>query len=175
MKSIVLVGCTVIAAASPAFAQTNPLSTAAKQSLQLVEGNIVKAAEQMPEAEYAFKPVDTVRNFGAILGHIANANFMICSAASGAVNPMKETDIEKTKTTKADLQKALAESFTFCEAQFDAVTDAKATEAADFFGRKMPRLNVLQFNTAHDFEHYGNLATYMRIKGHVPPSSQGGM
>jgi uncharacterized damage-inducible protein DinB len=32
---------------------------------------------------------------------------------------------------------------------------------------------VLQFNTAHDFEHYGNLVTYMRIKGIVPPSSEG--
>jgi hypothetical protein len=28
-------------------------------------------------------------------------------------------------------------------------------------------------NTAHDFEHYGNLVTYMRIKGIVPPSSEG--
>ena len=45
----------------------------------------------------------------------------------------------------------------------------------DLFGRKQPRLNALQFNTAHDFEHYGNLVTYMRMKGLVPPSSQGGM
>jgi uncharacterized damage-inducible protein DinB len=175
MKILILASCTVIAAASPAFAQPNPLSSAAKMSLQMVKGNIVKAADQMPEADYAFKPVDTVRSFGAIIGHIANANYMLCSAASGAANPMKETDIEKTKTTKADLQKALADSFTYCDAQFDAVPDAKATEVAEFFGRKMPRLNILQFNTAHDFEHYGNIVTYMRIKGMVPPSSQGGM
>ena len=135
----------------------------------------MKSAEQVAEADYAFKPVDTVRSFGAILGHIANANFMICSMGSGAANPMKDTDIEKTKTTKADLQKALAESFAFCEAQFDAMTDAKAAEMTDFFGGKQPRLNVLQFNIAHDMEHYGNLVTYMRIKGLVPPSSQGGM
>ena len=88
---------------------------------------------------------------------------------------MKDTDIEKTKTTKADLQKALADSFAFCEAQFDAMTDAKAAEMTDFFRGKQPRLNVLQFNIAHDFEHYGNLVTYLRIKGLVPPSSQGQM
>ena len=176
MKIVILAACTVIALSSPALAQTSPFASSAKGVLGFVKGNIVKSAEQVPEADYAFKPVDTVRSFGAILGHIANANFAICSMGSGAANPMKDTDIEKTKTTKADLQKALAESFAFCEAQFDAITDAKAAEMVDFFGgQKLPRLNVLQFNIAHDMEHYGNLVTYMRIKGLVPPSSQGGM
>jgi hypothetical protein len=27
-------------------------------------------------------------------------------------------------------------------------------------------------NAAHDWEHYGNIVTYLRIKGMVPPSSQ---
>jgi uncharacterized damage-inducible protein DinB len=175
MKIVVLATCTVIAAASPALAQPSPYAASAKQVLLLAKSNIMKSAEMVAEADYAFKPVDTVRNFGAILGHVANANFMICSMGSGAANPMKDTDIEKTKTTKADLQKALAESFAFCEAQFDAMTDAKAAEMVDFFRGKQPRLNVLQFNIAHDFEHYGNLVTYMRMKGLVPPSSQGGM
>jgi uncharacterized damage-inducible protein DinB len=175
MKIVILAVCSVIAASTPALAQTSPLASSAKQVLGLAKTNIMKSAEQVSEADYAFKPVDTVRNFGAILGHIANANFMICSMGSGAANPMKDTDIEKTKTTKADLQKALAESFAFCEAQFDAMTDAKATEMVDFFRGKQPRQNVLWFNIAHDMEHYGNLVTYMRMKGLVPPSSQGGM
>ena len=56
------------------------------------------------------------------------------------------------------------------------MTEAKAGEMVDFFrGSKLQRLNVLQFNIAHDMEHYGNLVTYLRIKGLVPPSSQGGM
>jgi uncharacterized damage-inducible protein DinB len=175
MKIVILAACTVIAVSSPALAQTSPFAAPAKQVLLLAKGNIMKSAEQVSEADYAFKPVETVRSFGAILGHIANANFMICSMGSGAANPMKDTDIEKTKTTKADLQKALADSFTFCEAQFDAMTDAKAAEMVDFFRGKQPRLNILQFNIAHDMEHYGNLVTYMRMKGLVPPSSQGGM
>ena len=175
MKSIILAACTVIAVSSPALAQPSPYAAAAKPILGMVKDNITKSAEQMKEEDYAFKPVDSVRSFGAILGHIANANFMICSMASGAENPMKGTDIEKTKTAKADLQKALAESFAFCDAQFDAMTEAKAAEMTDFFRGKQPRLNILQFNIAHDMEHYGNLVTYMRIKGLVPPSSQGGM
>src|SRR4029450_2981463 len=142
MKIAILAACTVIAASTPALAQTSPLASSAKGVLGFVKGNIVKSAEQVPEADYAFKPVDTVRTFGAILCHIANANFAICSMASGAANPMKDTDIEKTKTAKADLQKALADSFAFCEAQFDAMTDAKAAEMVDFFQGKQPRFNV---------------------------------
>jgi uncharacterized damage-inducible protein DinB len=30
----------------------------------------------------------------------------------------------------------------------------------------------LTFNVAHNFEHYGNIVTYMRLKGLVPPSSE---
>jgi uncharacterized damage-inducible protein DinB len=159
---------------SPALAQ-DPQVASAKQVLQLIKGNVVKSAEQMSEENYAFKPTPEVRSFGQIIGHIANANYMICSRATGADSPSKE-DIEKTKSSKADLSKAVADSFAFCEAQFDGLDGAKAAEMIDFFGgMKLTRLAVLQFTTAHDFEHYGNLVTYMRIKGMVPPSSQGGM
>jgi hypothetical protein len=41
-----------------------------------------------------------------------------------------------------------------------------------FFGRNRSRLGVLAFNVSHDYEHYGNLVTYMRIKGIIPPSSE---
>jgi uncharacterized damage-inducible protein DinB len=174
MRLAAMLCITVLAGASPALAQDNPYSAAAKQTLGLIKGNVVKAAEQMSEENYAFKPTADVRSFGQLIGHIANANFMICSRASGAANP-NTGDIEKTKTAKADLTKALADSFAFCEAQFDAMTAATGAEVIDLFGMKMPRLNALQFNTAHDFEHYGNIVTYMRLKGMVPPSSQRGM
>jgi uncharacterized damage-inducible protein DinB len=31
---------------------------------------------------------------------------------------------------------------------------------------------VLATNAWHDNEHYGNIVTYMRLRGMVPPSSQ---
>jgi len=40
------------------------------------------------------------------------------------------------------------------------------------FGRERSRLAALYLNTGHTNEHYGNLVTYMRIKGLVPPSSE---
>jgi uncharacterized damage-inducible protein DinB len=142
-----------------------------KGTFDLAKGNILKAAAQVPEDMYSFKPTPDVRSMGALFGHIADANFMICSAASGEKPTM--TGIEKSKTTKKELAEALEASFKFCESAFSGLTGARANETVKFF---LPgahtRLGILAFNNAHDFEHYGNIVTYMRLKGMVPPSSQ---
>jgi len=31
---------------------------------------------------------------------------------------------------------------------------------------------VLAFHVGHAFEHYGNIVTYLRLKGIVPPTSE---
>ena len=151
-------------------APTDPTIASARATLDLVKGYITKAAEQVPEEMYAFKPTPDVRSMGQLFGHIADANFQICSAATGKTPDMQ--GIEKSKTTKADLKAALDASFKFCEAGFDALTAASGAETVKFF---LPgthtRLGVMTFNSAHLFEHYGNLVTYMRLKGLVPPSS----
>jgi uncharacterized damage-inducible protein DinB len=167
--------CSLVAAlalAAPAAAQTpaDPLTAATRSTFEMIKGNITKSADKVPEEHYSFKPSPDVRSFGQILGHIADANYMICGAAGGSAGP--KDSIEKTKTSKADLQKALAESFAACDAAYSGMTDAKGTTMVKFFGREQPQIAVLAFNTAHDFEHYGNLVTYMRIKGIVPPSSE---
>lgn len=171
MRAAFCVCALVAGLAAPAAAQENPLTQGARDTMTMVRTNLVKSAEQMPEEHYAFKPTPEVRSFGELLGHVANANYMICSMATGAENPNK-ANIEKTVTAKADLRKALDESFAFCDAQAAAMTDEKGRETVQLFGRQMPRLSVLHFNNAHDMEHYGNIVTYMRMKGLVPPSSQ---
>jgi len=155
-------------------APADPMTAAARQQLSMVRNYIVKSAEKVPEDQFGFQPTPEVRSFGALLGHIANANYMICSRAAGEPSPSQE-NIEKTKTSKADLVKALNDAFAYCDGVFGKMTDKSGTEAIDFFGGKQPRLSVLAFNTAHNFEHYGNLVTYMRLKGIVPPSSEGRM
>ena len=60
------------------------------------EGLHHKAAEKMPEANYAFKPTKDVRSFGQLIGHIADASCS-CSAVTGDKPPMGGFDgpIEK--------------------------------------------------------------------------------
>ena len=52
------------------------------------------------------------------------------------------------------------------------MTDASAAQMVKFFDHDAPKLGVLTVNNMHDLEHYGNLVTYMRMKGIVPPSSE---
>jgi hypothetical protein len=52
------------------------------------------------------------------------------------------------------------------------LTDASASQKVNVFGRDMPKLGVLNVNTIHCSEHYGNLITYMRLKNIVPPTSE---
>lgn len=157
--------------AAPVFAQaqSNPMSADLKSTWSQIKGNIAKSAEKMPEENYAFKPVPEVRSYGQLIAHIADANYMICGAAKGE---QKSMGVEKSKTAKADLIAALADSAAYCDAVYDALTDASAAETVRMFGRERTRMAALQMNVAHDFEHYGNLVTYLRMKGLVPPSSE---
>jgi len=136
-----------------------------------VRGWIMQAAEAMPEDQYSFKPTPEVRSFGEILGHLANAQYNFCAAPRKMASPNK-TDIEKTATTKAALVVALKAAFEFCDSAYE-IADAGLTEMVKSGQREVAAGYGLTFNVAHNFEHYGNLVTYMRLKGMVPPSSQG--
>jgi uncharacterized damage-inducible protein DinB len=174
--SLFALGCLIVSI--PAFAQgggaaatASPLTKGDRGAYEMVKGYIAKAAEQVPESLYGFKATPDVRSFGQLVAHVADSNYMICSAAAAEKAP--GGDIEKTKTAKADLGKALAASFAYCDTVWSATTDASGGKPVKMpFGPEMPRLSALSFNTAHDFEHYGNIVTYMRLNKMVPPSSQ---
>jgi len=127
--------------------------------------------DKVSEADYAFQPTKDVRTFGQILAHTANSQFSLCAGAKGEPNPNKD-DFEKSSTTKAAIVKALADSFAYCDTIYLALTDAKALELIKVGQNDVPRAGRLISNIAHDNEHYGNLVTYMRIKGYVPPSTE---
>ncbi len=152
------------AGSAQAVAALNPL-------YQSIKGNIIKSAEMMPETNYSFKPTPEVRSFGQLVGHMANANFAICATAKGEKSPGMQ-DFEKV-TDKAALVKAVQDAFAYCDGAFK-MDDAAFAPMTELFGMKMSRLSFLILNVTHDNEHYGNMVTYFRLKGMVPPSSQGG-
>lgn len=148
----------------------NPISASEKGFYSLVSGEVIAAAEKMPEENYSFKPTPEVRSFGQIVGHVADAQYGMCSTALGEPNPAK--GIEKTKTSKADLVSALKEAVAYCNKAYDGMTDAKGAEMVKMMNYSVAKLAVLSVNTAHTDEHYGNMVTYLRLKGIVPPSSE---
>jgi uncharacterized damage-inducible protein DinB len=163
----------VLVAVWPAWAQTpaaNPFTAVVRGSWDGVKKNVAASAAALPEADYGFKPVPTVRTFGQILGHLVNEHYAMCSGVKGEKNPFEKTDYEKT-ASKAELVAALSASIAYCDAVYAAMTDGAAFGTLELFGQKYSKLGVLQLNATHDSEHYGNLMTYLRMKGIVPPSS----
>lgn len=171
MRNIVAASCLSILAASHVLAQSapNPFTGMVTTSWQSLKKNLAASAALLPEADYVFKPTPQVRSFGQIIGHLANDHYLMCSAAKGEKNP-SSTDFEKT-TGKAELAKALAASMAYCDSVYASMTDAAATQPIEAFGQKFTRLGMLNLNVTHGSEHYGNLVTYLRMKGIVPPSS----
>ena len=157
-------------AQAPATTAANPITQSEKGLYLFLSNNVVRAAEKMPEENYSFKPTPDVRSFGQLVGHVADANYMFCALASGEANPAK--NIEKTKTTKADLVAAVKDAVAYCGKTFDGMSDTKGSETVKFMSFNLARLSMLSLNTAHTDEHYGNMVTYFRIKGIVPPSSE---
>lgn len=157
------------AAAAP---QADPLSAYTRFTFGTLKGVLLRSAEKMPEEKYGFKPVDTVRSYGQIIGHIADSQYTFCAVALGEKRP--ELKVEQTKTSKGDLVAALKDALAYCDRAFDGMTDASATQMVKLFGRDTPKLGVLNVHFAHSMEHYGNLVTYLRMNGIVPPTSEPG-
>jgi uncharacterized damage-inducible protein DinB len=170
MKRILTALLTLCAVPAAAQANANPAMGSVKPLWEQTTRYVLAAAEQMPEAEYGFKPTPEVRSFGQLVGHVANAQRMICSAAMGE-SAQGGQDAEEI-TEKAALIEALRASNAVCERAYGQ-SDQSALEMVRLFGQERTRLSALILNAAHNFEHYGNIVTYMRIKGMVPPSSQG--
>ena len=151
------------------------LAGGAKAMHAAIRRNLAEAADYMPADEYAFRPTPQVRTFGQIIGHVVDANFFFCSQVAGEKSPAT-ADYEQI-TDKAALVKALNDSLVYCDLVYAATTDAnfvQPLQIANVVGTgstNTVRGAVLMYNIAHNNEHYGNLAVYMRMKGHVPPST----
>ena len=157
-------------AQAAAEAPANPITNSEKGVYGYISGEVIAAAQKMPEENYSFRPTPEVRTFGQLVGHVADAQYGLCAEAIGEPNPKK--DIEKTKTSKADLIASLKDAVDFCNKAYTGMTDAQGGQMVKFMGYNMAKLTLLSVNTAHTDEHYGNMVTYLRIKGIVPPSSE---
>jgi uncharacterized damage-inducible protein DinB len=144
------------------------LNADAKAGWNSISKNIVASAEKMPDDSFAFRPAPSVRSFGELIGHVTDANYLFCSALNS--NKKSAPDAEHKLKSKSELVNALKESVAYCSTAFEQVSDPAAP--VKIFGGEKASLTVMYMNVAHANEHYGNIVTYLRMKGIVPPSSE---
>jgi uncharacterized damage-inducible protein DinB len=115
---------------------------------------VTRAAEMVPAERYAYKPTASVRTFGQLVAHIADSYAFYCARAAGR-NVEWSDALEKGGTDKATLTPKLKQATDACTAAY-----AGTGHPGQLIG-----------NIGHTSLHYGNIITYMRMMGLVPPSS----
>lgn len=164
MKSSVV----LLALTFAAFGQ-GPLTETVMARYLSAKQNLIKSAEAMPEDAYGFKPTAAQRPFSGWIGHVAMANYNFCSAIKGEKAP--DTSTLHEMTTKSDLVAAIKKSFEYCDGALQGMTDQKAMVAATVNGKQSYAVQPLIGLVASSNEHYGNIVSYLRLKGVTPPSS----
>jgi uncharacterized damage-inducible protein DinB len=166
-----------LAAQSPTSAQPRPPQTFPaflQAQYASLKRYIIGSAEKMPAEHFPFRPAAEVMTYAGLLGHIIDVQYGFCNAVKGGTNPAADKALDQL-TDKAALVAAVKESFAYCDDAFAMLTNENALEMLAMGTapnqRQVARANQLIMVIAHGNEHYGNLVTYMRINGIVPPSS----
>lgn len=181
MKHGILMLVALLAFASSARAQEPPadalLAPYLQRSYAALSRDLVAAVAMMPEPDLRFRPAGTVkevRTFGEIVAHLVLVNAFVCAMGDGKPKSNMPVDTALAHD-KARLVALLDETNTRCTAYLATLTDTALTQiiTSGTPPRTMRavRGNSIVFAIAHSNEHYGNLVTYLRAKGLVPPAA----
>jgi uncharacterized damage-inducible protein DinB len=150
------------------------------KSVSGVEGEVVPAAEAMPEDKYSYVPstgeFKGVRNFGQQMKHIAAVNYIIAAAILGEKPPVdtgEENGPDSVKS-KADIVKFLKDSYAYANKAVASTNEKNAVEPikSPFGNGTTTRLRMSVLIVGHSFDHYGQIVEYLRLNGIVPPASR---
>lgn len=153
-------------------------------ALSAFETQFVGLAKAMPADKYSFAPSAAifapsqrtdylspdnkgVRNFGQMVAHVAQANYFYGGMVSGT-KPDVDVKAIGSLTDKDQIIAALEKSFAFVHQAVGTLTTANAFESVR---GSQTRASLAGGVIAHGFDHYGQLAEYLRMNGIVPPAS----
>ena len=129
-------------------------AAAARDYFTQVSRWVTAAANLVPADKYGYKPVASVRTFGQMIGHIVDGYDYYCGRVAGRNVEWSDSN-EKGPADKTTLLSRLERAVAACDAVYAAS------------GSIAPLIE----NISHTNLHYGNLVTYIRMLGLVPPSS----
>ena len=151
------------------------MATFLQNQYATLKRNLTGAAEKMSAEYFSFKPTPEVRSYAALFAHTIDTQMYFCHLVKGGPSPIAGKDFEKNITDKAVVVQMVKDGFAYCDDLFAGATAeniaAMTTVGTGANARQAARGNQLAFVVVHGNEHYGNVVTYMRMKGIIPPSS----
>jgi hypothetical protein len=168
-------------AAVRANAAENPsLAQVLNDSVLGAEKELMSAAEAMPEDKYSFAPTSGefkgVRNFAGQLKHIAAVNYIAGASILVEKLPLDvggESGPAAIKS-KAEIIKFANDSFAYLHKAIATINEKNmlAPIKHPFGDAPATRLGLAVLGAQHIFDHYGQIAEYLRMNGIVPPASR---
>ena len=155
-----------------AWAQTAPSGVKGEVLYWIQDGEdkLVQLAEAIPESKYGWTPDKGVRTVGEVFMHVASANFGI-PGIWGVKPPagFSFETYEKSLTKKADIIKALKDSFAHVEGALKAAPDADLDKPIKLFGSETTVRGGYLLVMSHVHEHLGQAIAYARSNKVTPP------
>jgi hypothetical protein len=150
------------------------------RSMMQVEKEVVSGAEAMPDDKFNFAPTQGefkgVRTFAQQVKHIAAVNYLLGAAIMGEKPPIDlggENGPDKI-TSKADCVLFLKDSFAYASKAFDTIDENNVLGLVQspFGSNKVSRMSLSIIAISHPFDHYGQMAEYLRMNNIIPPASR---
>ena len=157
------------------------IASVVDRQISNIEKEVVEAAEAMPEEKFNFSPESLnipgsdykgVRTFAGQVRHIAASNYYIWTPLTGDKLPegQKDGNGPENLKSKAEVLRFLKDSFALGHRAAATLTTANMLEASG--SSQSARLHRATFGVAHAFDHYGQMAEYLRMNGIIPPASR---
>jgi uncharacterized protein YciI/uncharacterized damage-inducible protein DinB len=152
-----------------AFAQ-NPVTDSIRTNYTSQKRNLLEAVDKAPESIFPYRPTAEVMTFAELVAHITASNFSDCSVLKGEANPNAANTAKPV--SKADVSAFLKSSFDYCDPVIQSLTDSQLPDKVQRGTREVVKAGSGVHILWHPSLHYGNLITYMRLKGIVPPETE---
>lgn len=151
-------------------------------SFKQVRGNTIKAAEEIPEAQYGFRAAPETRSIGQLLAHIALGSGIQMHIHGVGITDLKNVNfgelVQKAMTEEAK-PRTKAETIAFLTTEgdkvalfLDGLSDAFLAEPVTMPpGLEPPtktRFEMLMSMKEHEMHHRGQLMLIQRMIGLVP-------
>jgi uncharacterized damage-inducible protein DinB len=124
----------------------------------------IAVAEAMPSERYGFRPHPESMNFGELMSHIANTNYLFCAGLKDSSPPAMPSP-----TGKEGIVKFLSDSFEYCSGVIHGLTEAQLNAKHDSPDGHLPGREVLLAMYVHVAHHRGQAEIYLRDIGIKPP------